>query len=234
MHVALNISGGKDSVAMASVICEKYPDVPKSFVFADTGWEHPGTEEWCTKIAAHFGYPLNVVRNPNKTFLTMVGNRMKFPDNSNRQCTSDLKRGPIQTWIRRNIADPVVINCIGLRAEESPARAKKKRMVRNGTMTNSKRTVWDWLPILDWTEKDVWQYTQSRMLPTHPVYGHLRRFSCRVCIFMTDHDIKQVAIHDPEAIKIISELEQKINFTMKNGKSIIQIVENGNIQKTQS
>lgn len=199
---------------MLAYLCDKYPDIPKKVIFADTGWEHPDAEEWARKIVAMFGLTLEVCRNPNKTFLSMSEARGKFPGMQQRQCTSDLKRGPIGTWMRRNISDPLIINCMGMRSEESSGRAKMHKLVRNKTETNSKRTVWNWLPIKDWTEAQIFKYLVERNIPLHPVYKHLRRFSCRVCIYMTDHDVKQVAKHDPEAIEIIERIEKKIGFTI--------------------
>jgi 3'-phosphoadenosine 5'-phosphosulfate sulfotransferase (PAPS reductase)/FAD synthetase len=225
MELVINFSGGKDSCAMLAYICENYPGIKKHVVFADTGWEHKDAVAWCRDIVSKFGLFLNVCQNPNKTFLSMVLNRGKFPAPEQRQCTSDLKRGPIQTWTRRNVTAPVIINCMGMRAKESTGRAKLHRLKRNASMTNGRRTVWDWLPIHHWTEEQVFQYLADRNIPLHPVYKYLRRFSCRICIFMTDHDLKQVAQHDPEAIQIISDLEQKIGFTMKNGKSVQQVIE---------
>ena len=224
MELVINFSGGKDSCAMLAHLCDKYPSIVKHVVYADTGWEHEGAESWCRSIVERFGLTLHVVRNKNKTFLSMVKNRGKFPSPKNRQCTSDLKRDPITTWIRRNVKDKVVINCMGLRADESPARSKKKRLVRNATQTNSKRTVWDYLPIHTWTEAEVLSYLTACNIPLHPVYKYLRRFSCRVCIYMTDHDLRQVQANDPAAIDIISSLENDINFSMKQGKYLKDII----------
>lgn len=214
MELVINFSGGKDSSALLAYLCEKYPHVVKHVVMADTGWEHTDAIEWSRKIVASFGLQLHVVKNPNKTFLTMVEKRRMFPGMQTRQCTSDLKRGPIQTWIRRNIQDPVIINCMGIRSEESANRAKAKKLSRIKSMTNSKRTVWDWNPIKDWTEIEVIKYLNSKNIPLHPVYKYLRRFSCRVCIYMTQHDLNQVKINDPEAIEIIDKIENNIGFTM--------------------
>jgi 3'-phosphoadenosine 5'-phosphosulfate sulfotransferase (PAPS reductase)/FAD synthetase len=214
MELVINFSGGKDSSAMLAYICEKCPNIKKHVIYANTGWEHENAEQWCRQIVGMFGLELHVVQNPNKTFLTMSEKRGKFPGMQQRQCTSDLKRDPINTWIRNNVTDPVVVNCMGLRAEESSGRAKKMRMARNGRMTNSKRTVWDWLPIKDWTESQVLAYLKIKGIPLHPVYNHLRRFSCRVCIYMTQHDLKQVHAFDPQAIDIIAEIEAKTGFTM--------------------
>lgn len=136
MELVINFSGGKDSTAMLAYLCEKHPRVGKHVVYADTGWEHEDAEEWARSIVARFNLPLHVVRNPNKDFFQMVRHRRMFPSPAQRQCTSDLKRTPIQTWIRRNVADPVVVNCMGIRAEESPARAKKRSLSLDKKMSN--------------------------------------------------------------------------------------------------
>lgn len=224
MEIVINFSGGKDSQAMLAFIMENYPDVKKHVVFADTGWEHEGIIEWCQKEVARYDLPLHVVKNPNKTFMQMVGNRKMFPGMRQRQCTSDLKTGPVMTWIRRNIKDPVVINCLGIRAEESPARAKKLKLSRNKKESNSKRTIWNWLPIHDWKETRVRGYLIDKGIHLHPAYQYLRRLSCRVCIFMTDHDLRQVNKFDPEAIQIVDQMEREIGFNMMARGSISELI----------
>lgn len=224
MELVINFSGGKDSSAMLAYLCEHYPDVKKHVVFADTGWEHTDAEAWSREIVARFGLTLHVVRNPNKTFLSMSERRGKFPGMQQRQCTSDLKRDPINTWIRNNVRDAIVVNCMGLRSEESSNRKKKKKLTRNARQTNSRRTLWDWLPIKDWTEAQVLDYLHAKGIPLHPVYNHLRRFSCRVCIYMSQHDLRQVQANDPEAINIIAEIEQKTGFTMFQGGTINDVI----------
>lgn len=215
MELVINFSGGKDSTAMLAYLRETYPDVKMHVVFADTGWEHPDAEDWSRQIVARFGLELQVVRSRTKTFLSMVEARGMFPGMSLRQCTSDLKRDPIMRWIRNNVKDPVVVNCMGIRSEESSNRKKQKALKRDGRESNTVRTVWDWKPIKKWTEAEVLKYLADRDLPVHPVYKYLRRFSCRVCIFMTQHDLEQVKKHDPEAIQVIAQLERRINFSMK-------------------
>jgi 3'-phosphoadenosine 5'-phosphosulfate sulfotransferase (PAPS reductase)/FAD synthetase len=223
MELVINFSGGKDSTAMLAFICEKYPDVKKHVVFADTGWEHTDAETWSRSMVARFGLPLHVVRNPNKTLLTMAERRGKFPGMKQRQCTSDLKRDPINTWIRQNVIDAVVVSCIGLRSEESTGRAKKLKLSRSARNTNSLRTVWEWLPIKDWSTGQVLAYLESKALPLHPAYSYLRRFSCRICIYMTGQDLRQVQKYDPQAIDIIEKIEQKIGFTMFAGGPVREL-----------
>lgn len=99
-----------------------------------------------------------------------------WPSATNRYCTSDLKRGPIDTELR---TAPVVISAEGVRADESPSRAKKPVVeVRGGITAGSKdaarnlramtpetaiaarsdgqRVALNWRPLLYWIGADVW------------------------------------------------------------------------------
>lgn len=218
--IVINFSGGKDSSAMLAHVCEKFPNHKKLAVMADTGWEHPGAVEWARGITESFGLPLHVVRNEKKDFMGMVRSRKKFPSSSCRQCTSDLKRDPIHKWIRNMIPAGRVINCLGERAAESPSRAKKAPISKDKRISTVARNVITWLPIHSWSDEKVFSYLDEKGIPLHPVYSYLKRFSCRVCIFMTPADLTQVQKHDPEAITIIDDLEKEIGFTMKNGGPI--------------
>ena len=222
--LVISFSGGKDSCAMLAYICEKYPNARKHIVFADTGWEHDDAEEWCQSIAARFNQELHIVRAANKDFFSMVEHRQKFPGAKYRQCTSDLKRGPIQKWIRNNCGSRVV-QAIGIRAQESVGRAKQKPLKRNKSLTNSKRTVYDWFPIFDWTEDEVKQYLVERNIPLHPVYEYLPRFSCQVCIFNTPKELNAIRDNNPTAFNKIADLEKKIGFTLNPKGTITEVAD---------
>ena len=128
----LSHSGGKDSQAMYAILRERIPHAQLVVVHADLGrveWE--GVRE---HIEATIDHPLNVVR-ANKTLLDMVRHRHttkphvpSWPSPSHRQCTSDLKRNPIQRFIRQDMkrrGATQAVNCVGLRAQESTARARR-------------------------------------------------------------------------------------------------------------
>lgn len=246
MVLIINMSGGKDSVYMMGQLCAKYPTIRKIALYADTGFEHVNpvsAEEWARQRCEQFGVEFNVVKNPNKTYLQMVERRGMFPGAGPRQCTSDLKRGPVETWIRRavkrgHITERIIMNCVGIRAQESPKRAKQKPLKKHPGMSKAGRIVWNWLPIFRSSLADVIRWHWASNVPLHPVYmpeyhadrqqgsefkGYLRRFSCRVCIFSTSADIKAIYERDREAFDAVASLEQRINFTMKNGQSLIQI-----------
>lgn len=223
---------------MLGFIREQFPSVTTYAVMADTGFEHVkpiSAVDWSRQLAAQFGLPLTVVRNPNKTYLEMVRRRGMFPSAQFRQCTSDLKRGPIQKFLR-TIPERVVVNCMGMRAEESAQRARQSPWTLDTAMSKNGRTVYNWLPIFEETTEQVLAWHWRKAVPLHPVYipeyhqdgtkgGYLRRFSCRVCIFATDHDVRMIHQHDREAFDQISALEQETGFTMKAGRSLVQIVQ---------
>lgn len=238
LAVVINHSGGKDSQRMLGMICETFPDIKKHVVMADTGFEHVkpvSAEEFARKSTARYGLELHVVRNPNKTYLEMVERRGMFPSSSTRQCTSDLKRGPIQKFIR-HLKEKVIINCTGIRAAESSARAKQIPWKLDEGQSKAGRIIFNWMPIFNESLEHVLRWHWTNRQPLHPVYipayhvdgtegGYLRRLSCRMCIFSTDADIKAIHTHDRQAFDMVANLEQKINFTMKSGKSLFQIID---------
>jgi DNA sulfur modification protein DndC len=99
----VNHSGGKDSTRMLGFVRKKFRDNPTYAVMADTGFEHVfpiSAADFARARCAEFGLELNMVRNPKRTYLEMVEQRGMFPSPQYRQCTSDLKRGPIDKFIR--------------------------------------------------------------------------------------------------------------------------------------
>ena len=86
-----------------------------------------------------------------KTLLERVEERRMWPSNSTRWCTSDFKTGPIERELRRYLkANPGfggrLVNAMGMRADESAARARKVPWRRNERMSVAGREVFDWLP----------------------------------------------------------------------------------------
>ena len=168
----VNHSGGKDSTRMLGLVRNKFRDSSTHVVMADTGFEHQrpiSAADFARHRCAEFGLNLTVVRNPKRTYLEMVEHRGMFPSPRFRQCTSDLKRSPIEKFIR-TIPHKVIVNCIGIRAEESHLRSRLAPLAVNASLTTRDRTVYTWLPIFDQSLADVlaWHWVNSIRL--HPVY----------------------------------------------------------------
>ncbi|MBA0077667.1 phosphoadenosine phosphosulfate reductase [Klebsiella pneumoniae] len=182
-----NHSGGKDSQAMLINLLEIIPPKQLAVVHASLGaMEWPGALELAQKQAEAAGIPFIVAR-ARKTLLEMVERRFvnrpevpSWPSASTRQCTSDLKRGPIQREVRayaKANGFKVIVNCLGLRAQESPSRAKRQAFRKNETDSNSVLTWYEWLAC----ELDIGD-ERTEMFEIYSVLHNLGRrgYACQV------------------------------------------------------
>jgi DNA sulfur modification protein DndC len=220
-------SGGKDSQAMYVALCRFVPLEQIVVVHADLGEiEWDGVQDHIRDTICH---DLNIVR-AGKTFFEMVRHRARtrpdvpsWPSSATRQCTSDLKRGPIQKFIRHDMkrrGATLAVNCMGLRAEESAGRAKKKPINLNASLSKAGREVYDYLPIHHMTTRHVfWVISQAGQVPFW-AYQKNERLSCVFCIMGSENDLRHGAEMRPELFRAYCELERETGSTMFNGKSL--------------
>ena len=154
-----------------------------------------GEVEWRNvqdHIRSTIKHPLHVVRS-HHTFFGLVRHRAKtrpdvpsFPSAKARLCTATLKRAPIQKFIRHDTkarGKTLAVSCMGLRAEESSARAKRPVWSINKALTTKSRTVYDWLPIHDWTTAEVFdRIAKAGQKPFWAYAAGNKRLSCVFCI----------------------------------------------------
>lgn len=182
--LAISISGGKDSQALLNAVSAWHTsngyEGDLFAIHADLGrTEWPQTPEHVERICQVAGVPLVVVRREQGDLLARWEERMEklrgtgkpfWSSAQNRYCTSDLKRGPINKYLRRY---QFVISVEGIRAEESPNRAKKPQVELRPAITSSalhdvslddaisyrsfgQRLALTWNAIHEWSKEDVW------------------------------------------------------------------------------
>jgi 3'-phosphoadenosine 5'-phosphosulfate sulfotransferase (PAPS reductase)/FAD synthetase len=235
--IVVNSSGGKDSQTALRVVVEECDRqcVDRSRIVVSHQclgrMEWRGTRELVERQAAHYGLRVEVSKYRDKegtegTLLDYVRKRQRWPDNKNRYCTSDFKRGPGRRIITKLYAEAQgpMLNVFGFRAEESPARKKKIVFAPNLNCTTKSRQVWDWLPIHDWTEAEVWQSIRSSNVPYHDAYDlGMPRLSCCFCIFAPRDALLVAGRANPDLLNEYCELENEIGHTFQNGRSINSI-----------
>lgn len=219
-----NHSGGKDSQAMLIKLLEVIPAKQLLVVHASLGpMEWPGALELAQEQAEAAGLPF-IVAKAAKTLLEMVERRFEnrpevpsWPSASHRQCTSDLKRGPIQREVRRYAKAngyKFIVNCLGLRAQESPGRAKRKEFSQMG-ISNSVNTWFEWLPVHEMLTVDVFATIADAGQTPHFAYAEGNdRLSCVFCIMANKGDLRNGRKHRPDLFAEYVAAEQRTGYTM--------------------
>jgi 3'-phosphoadenosine 5'-phosphosulfate sulfotransferase (PAPS reductase)/FAD synthetase len=228
---AINHSGGKDSQAMYLLVSAYVPADQIMVVHAPL----PGAE-W-EGVIEHINSTISqelvlaqafVGRGPDKgklkTFESMVLGRGYFPTPKHRQCTSDLKRGPLEREIRRYIKRTapfndrkLVVSCMGMRAQESSSRSKLTTLMLNKTNSKAGRTWYDWLPIHTMLVEEVFEAISDHGQQPHWAYGvGMSRLSCCFCIMANKSDMRTAAKHNPGMYARYVALERHLDqtFTM--------------------
>ena len=219
--VAVNTSGGKDSQSMTILLSRIVPRDQIVAVHAplvDVEW--PGTVEFI-RATLPPGMPLILAPVASgKTLLDSIEERGRFPSPKVRWCTSSLKRGPIERELRRFLkTNPRfggrLVNAMGMRAEESPARARKSPWRLRERNSRAGRTWFDWLPIFDLTERQVFGVIRNAGQPPHPAYGMgMSRLSCVFCIMASRADLRTAARLQPALYARYVDLEKRIGHTL--------------------
>lgn len=238
-----NHSGGKDSQAMLIRLLERVPAEQIVVIHASLGeveWE--GALELAQQQAERAGLPF-IVATAIKTFFEMVEHRFKvrpgpnspcWPSAKSRQCTSDLKRGPVEREVRRYAKEhgfKMIVSCLGIRAKESPGRAKRPVMSRNVRGSVAGRDWFEWLPIHELTTDQVFGVIGTAGQQPHWAYAAGNdRLSCVFCIMGSAKDLANGARHRPELYAKYREIEQRTGYSMHQTQRTLDLmVEKGEL-----
>lgn len=160
------------------------------------------------------------------------GKSIPWPSMDARFCTSDHKRAEIKKFITRLTQEytdahgkgtkPRILNTMGIRAQESPGRAKMDSFTREEE--SGARIVDRWYPIHLWPESKVWETIKASKVPHHRAYDiGMRRLSCCFCVFASKEDLTVAAIHNPELFKTYLALEEKVGVDFQPQLSLHSI-----------
>lgn len=152
-----------------------------------------------------------------------------------QRSTASLKRDRANVLLTEIVAalgldrQALVLNCMGLRAAESPARSKKLPLSIDTRTSNNKRLVLTWHPILELSETAVWQTIADETLEYHPAYDALMpRLSCVFCV-LAGYDVLVRAVRLCWALELplpeqYTDLEARIGHRFKDQYSLADVV----------
>ncbi len=256
--LAISISGGKDSQALLQALVREHKAqgwTGRVFaIHADLGrMEWTQTPDVVVAQAEAADVELVVVQRAKGDLLARIRDRRAqlegtgrpfWPSSAARYCTSDLKRDPIDKYLRT--LEHVVV-AMGLRADESSARAKKLPCQIRSRITTQARQAHDWNPILHWNEADVWDELGTSLKSlnhrreiakhgpvsellalagwtSHPAYvfGN-ERLSCALCILASRSDLVNGARHNPTIFAELLDMERSSGCTFQAKLSLESI-----------
>lgn len=162
-----------------------------------------------------------------------VARRGKWPDAANRWCTADFKTAPVRTLLtalakqaRRELGvkQARILNCLGMRAEESPKRKKMPAFEFEKEASSGVKHVDRWLPIHDWTVEDVWARIRASGVPHHEAYDlGMPRLSCCFCILASKSALKVAGKHNPELLADYVAVERLTGHKFRQDMAIEEI-----------
>ncbi len=212
--VAIGVSGGKDSSAVAFATIAHLNKIghtgPRVLVHADLG-----VTEWadslptCVRLAAALGLKLIVVRRRQGDMMDRWEQRWRdnlarwialscvkvilpWSTPSMRFCTSELKIDQITRELCRRFPRQRIVNVTGIRAQESSERANAAVSSDQPKLVSvtHKTTGVNWNAILNWSIDDVWACLAANRFERHEAYTTFgaSRVSCVWCILATAED----------------------------------------------
>lgn len=165
--------------------------------------------------------------------LAEFGYRMKFPmksgDLSRRWCSAYLKIMVADTVLRnmnsvaanltKTRKDIKLLIVSGERRGESVGRSKYNEIEihRTNAVYKHHRTVHQWRPVIDYSERDIWEVLKRHKVNPHPCYrAGWNRCSCAMCIFSTPRLFAGIRELYPKEYALLCQDEKILGFTLDN------------------
>lgn len=223
----VSISGGKDSTC-AWALCEnefKNEVVP---IFCNTGHEAEITYAYLGYLQRRMHSRLRFLERKmidgskrdwqevehldcSRDVMLKLGlKKGRFPSSMAKFCTTILKLEPLRWWLDCQPDKDKYVMITGLRAEESPSRAKANPYVVEDEAFHIPR----WHILFSWTKEMVFAAHKYYSVEPNPLYLEgFGRVGCFPCIYEKKAGLKAMVENHPEAINRVREYEQQVGRT---------------------
>lgn len=185
---------------------------------------------WCSAYLKVMVAESTIRNLESLTDLELIGKRMKFPSKSSPQsgrwCSGALKmqvQGSVTANLEKTKANAKILVVSGERRGESACRSKLNEMElhRTHAFKRAHRIVHQWRPVIDHSERDIWEIIERHKVNPHPCYRvGWNRCSCMMCIFSLPKHWAGIRELFPEEVEKVREDERILGFTLDNKKDL--------------
>jgi 3'-phosphoadenosine 5'-phosphosulfate sulfotransferase (PAPS reductase)/FAD synthetase len=196
MRHIIGLSGGKDSTALALRLAEIEPR-DYEYICNETGNELPEMKAHWNNLEKILGKPIQRVRHA-RSLIEEIDKINMLPNVFARWCTIRLKIEPTIDFFESLPAGSTLY--VGLRADEM------ERKGLYGEDINVRFPMREW----GWTEKDVWDYLNSKGICIP------KRTDCALCPYQRLGEWRDLYENYPELYAEGVALEKKIGHTFRS------------------
>lgn len=153
-------------------------------------------------------------------FLDLCLLRAGFPSPLARFCTDRLKIQPIKEQVCIPVwrAGKSIIQWLGNRREESPARARQTTFARPSGATRTDGVMRLFRPLLDWTLDDVVGMHRRHNVPMNALYQlGASRVGCMPCIYARQDEIRLLGEKFPDDVERVRWMEREVSKVAVGG-----------------
>lgn len=228
------ISTGKDSQVCLELALTQFDKSEIIGLFCDTQWESKTSYRHLIKMRSMYG--VKIVRITAGSVIDQVRKRGNFPSGKVRFCTDNLKIKPGRKFyidLAKEQGQGFEI-WYGMRWGESKDRAKRYEHVINDDLyapheimpskypqyMGKKLGIKFRLPIVDWSDEEVFEYLGDRI---NPLYSDAQvdRVGCFPCFAAGDKLKERVLNHDPSRKIQVLDLMHEVGKNIFSAKSVI-------------
>ena len=192
----VSISGGKDSDVMKHIVDisitelrEEGLDVNYNLIAFNTSND---TAETYKHLKQHHKMNKENIISPDVGFYPWIINKKNYftPSRFVRNCCSTYKEGQISKVMDKN---ECTVTFLGMRSPESNKRSHydwdlNEAQIKSGGKLNVPTNWKRFLPIVKWTDAEVWLYILNRKMNYNPMYNKgFNRIGCLICPYQSDY-----------------------------------------------
>lgn len=192
----VSISGGKDSDVMKHIVDIVFDELREDGINVDYNLiafnTSNDTAETYKHLKQHHKMNRENIISPDVGFYPWIINKKNYftPSRFVRNCCSTYKEGQISKIMDKN---ECTVTFLGMRSPESNKRSHydwdlNEAQIKSGRKLNVPTNWKRFLPIVKWTDAEVWLYILNRKMNYNPMYNKgFNRIGCLICPYQSDY-----------------------------------------------